>query len=45
MSRDSEAAKITAQLDGLLVRLQASVDALSAILSRPVPPDADERLV
>lgn len=47
MSKDSDVAKVTAQLDELLDDLRANVDALNAILTRPVPPgggEQDERL-
>lgn len=48
MSKDSDVAKVAAQLDALLESLRANVDAMQEILTRPVPPEsseADERLV
>lgn len=48
MSKDSEVAKVAAQLDALLDSLRSNVDAMQEILTRPVPPgsgEADERLV
>ena len=46
MSKDSEVAAVTRELDGLLDRLRENVDALHGILTRPAPPgEADERLV
>ena len=48
MSKDSDVAKVAAQLDALLDGLRANVTALNAILTRPVPPEsgeAEERLV
>ena len=47
-ARDDEVAAIARKLDGLLDALTVNVDALTEILTRPVPPDsgeADERLV
>ncbi len=46
-TRDSEVRKVTADLDALLDRLAANVEALSAILTRPPqhPPESEERLV
>lgn len=46
MSKDDEVRSVTAQLAEETVRLKASVDALVAILNRPLPPqEAEERLL
>jgi hypothetical protein len=46
-AKDTEIARVAAQLDALLGELRDNVDALSAILTRPDPPggEDDERLV
>lgn len=45
--KDDEVKRVAAQLDSLLDDLRASVDALNAVLTPPVPPvpGSDERLV
>jgi hypothetical protein len=47
VSRDSDVAKVAAQLDALLDSLRASVDELNTILTRPASGggETDERLV
>lgn len=42
---DDEVKRITAEVNALMVNLQANVDVLKAMLGVPdVPPEADERL-
>jgi hypothetical protein len=41
--RDSEVRQVVSDLDRLLDGLRANVDVLNEILTRPVPPDADEQ--
>lgn len=46
-NRDAEIQRVATEIDALLDDLRASVDALNAVLTPPVPPvpGSDERLV